>query len=109
MAELQGGHSGFFRTYKRVAGVFYWQGMKNDIKQFITQCHQCQQSKTKTLAPAGLLQPLPIPSKVWSEISMDFIGGLPRVGKQDTILVVLIDSQNMPISSYWGIHTMLVM
>ncbi|KAK2428020.1 hypothetical protein QL285_026563 [Trifolium repens] len=60
--------------------------MKQDIKNFIMQCQQCQQSKTQTLAPAGLLQPLPIPTKVWSEISMNFIGGLPRVGKQDTVI-----------------------
>lgn len=52
-------------------------------------CQQCQQSKVETLTPVGLLQPLPIPTKVWTENSMDFIGGLPRVGKQDTILVVI--------------------
>lgn len=63
--------------------------MKQDIKDFIMKCQQCQQSKMKTLAPAGLLQSLPIPTKVWPDISMDFIGSLPRVGKNDTILVVV--------------------
>lgn len=53
------------------------------------KCQQCQQSKVETLAPAGLLQPLPIPTKVWTDISMNFIGGLPRVRKHDTILVVV--------------------
>lgn len=26
-----GGHSGFFRTYKRTSTLFYWEGMKKDI------------------------------------------------------------------------------
>nr|KYP45086.1 Transposon Ty3-G Gag-Pol polyprotein [Cajanus cajan] len=85
----QGGHSGFFRTYKRISVVFHWEGMKGDIKQFIVKCITCQQNKYETLSPAGLLQPLPIPSKVWSDISMDFIGGLPRVQGKDTIMVVV--------------------
>lgn len=53
------------------------------------RCQQCQQSKVETMSPAGLLQPLPIPTKVWNDISMDFIGGLPRVVKHDTIFVVV--------------------
>ncbi|WVY96197.1 hypothetical protein V8G54_028348 [Vigna mungo] len=84
-----GGHSGYFRTFKRVAGVLYWEGMKRDIKEFVMQCAVCQCNKTETLAPAGLLQPLPIPTQVWSDISMDFIGGLPKVQGKDTILVVV--------------------
>ncbi|WVZ14456.1 hypothetical protein V8G54_012022 [Vigna mungo] len=84
-----GGHSGYFRTFKRVAGVLYWEGMKRDIKEFVMQCAVCQCNKTETLAPAVLLQPLPIPTQVWSDISMDFIGGLPKVQGKDTILVVV--------------------
>jgi hypothetical protein len=30
-----GGHSGFYRTYRRVAANVYWVGMKNTIQQFV--------------------------------------------------------------------------
>ena len=30
-----GGHSGFFRTYKRIAGLLYWEGMKSRIQKYI--------------------------------------------------------------------------
>ena len=35
------------------------------------------------------MQPLPIPKAVWEDISLDFITGLPKVGRVDTILVVV--------------------
>ncbi|XP_044500293.1 uncharacterized protein LOC123221524 [Mangifera indica] len=84
-----GGHSGFLRTYKRISTVLYWEGMKSDIKQFVAECEVCQRTKYEALSPAGLLQPLPIPSRIWEDVSMDFITGLPKVKGFDTILVVV--------------------
>lgn len=84
-----GGHAGDFKTYQRMAAEWYWMGMRKDITAYVKQCHVCQQSKASTLSPLGLLQPLPISDKVWEDISMDFIEGLPNSMGWDSILVVV--------------------
>ena len=35
------------------------------------------------------MQPLPVPHKIWDDVSMDFIEGLPKSKGCDTILVVV--------------------
>ena len=84
-----GGHSGFLRTYKRIAGELYWQGMKAVIKKYCAECLICQRNKTLCLSPAGLLLPLAIPTQVWSDISMDFVEGLPKAAGFEVIFVVV--------------------
>lgn len=84
-----GGHSGYKKTYQRTKCDFYWFGMKKDIRQFIRECQVCQQHKVSHTLPAGLLQPLPIPTSIWTNISMDFIEGLPKVHGHTIILVVV--------------------
>ncbi|KAL5571190.1 hypothetical protein UlMin_020787 [Ulmus minor] len=86
---LVGGHSGFFQTFKRISENLFWHGMKKDIRDYLAGCKVCQKSKSDTLSPAGLLQPLPIPTLIWEDISMDFVGGLPQSKGIDTILVVV--------------------
>ncbi|KAF0925974.1 hypothetical protein E2562_019042 [Oryza meyeriana var. granulata] len=56
---------------------------------WVRSCTTCQRNKTETLPPAGLLQPLEVPSQVWADISMDFIEGLPKVGGKSVILTVV--------------------
>jgi hypothetical protein len=63
--------------------------MKKDIQQYVQTCVVCQQVKTSNTLPAGLLQPLPIPSQVWDYVAIDFITGLPLSYGYTTILVVI--------------------
>ncbi|GJZ43956.1 zinc finger, CCHC-type containing protein [Tanacetum coccineum] len=48
-----------------------------------------QEAHTTPLGGHGLLQPLPIPTQIWKDISMDFIVGLRPSCRFDTILVVV--------------------
>ena len=84
-----GGHAGIKRTLVRLAANFFWPGMQQSVISYIAQCTICQQIKSATTVPAGLLQPLPIPESVWDDITMDFITALPVSRGMTTILVVV--------------------
>lgn len=47
--------------------------------------------KASQQAPAGFLQPLPVPTERWESISMDFITSLPRTSKGNTQILVVVD------------------
>jgi hypothetical protein len=88
-SDPSAGHSGYHKTLARAKSNFIWKGMRQDIKKFVRECAVCQVSKPESIHPPGLLQPLPIPSRVWSDISMDFIEGLPSSHVFSVIMVVV--------------------
>lgn len=47
-------------------------------------------NKGETLAPPGLLSPLPMLERVWEEISMDFVDSLPP-SQGKTVIMVVVD------------------
>jgi hypothetical protein len=49
------------------------------VRDYVRACAVCQHNKTEAFHLAGLLQPLDVPSQVWSDISLDFVEGLPKV------------------------------
>jgi hypothetical protein len=83
------GHSGFTKTYDRVKCSFFWDGMKQDVRNFVAECEVCQHNKGETVKSLGTLQLLPIPPVIWRDISMDFIVGLPKSGNKSIIMVVV--------------------
>jgi hypothetical protein len=85
----QGGHSGFPVTYRRLLALFKWPTMKHMTREYVRSCRTCQQTKPERIPPAGLLQPLPIPSAPWETATMDFIDGLPPSRQYNYLLVVV--------------------
>lgn len=84
-----GGHSGRDATMQRMKALFYWKGLSKDILAFIRSCGVCQTCKYDNSASPGLIQPLPIPESIWTDISMDFIDGLPLSFSESVIFVVV--------------------
>jgi len=83
------GHEGVQRTWHRLHRDFHFPHMRRIVQDFVRGCATCQRFKSEHLLPAGLLQPLPIPSAVWADIGMDFIEALPRVEGKSVILSVV--------------------
>lgn len=63
--------------------------MREIIARFIKECGTCQRNKGENVSSPGLLQPLDIPSQVWSSVSIDFIKGFLKSGGYTTILVIV--------------------
>ena len=84
-------HPGSTKMYRNLCEHFWWDGMKNDIAQFVARCLTCQQEKIKHQRPSGLLQPLSIPQWKWEQISMDFVSGLPRTRRDHDSIWVIVD------------------
>lgn len=63
--------------------------MTTYIQAFIHSCDVRQRCKYDTAAYPGLIHPLPIPELIWTDISIDFIDGLPPFAGKTMILVVV--------------------
>jgi hypothetical protein len=83
------GHEGIQKTLVRLRQDFYLPGDRTLVQDFVRSCDSCQRNKTPTTHPAGLLQPLDVPSQVWADISMDLVDGLPKVHGKSVILTVV--------------------
>ena len=88
-ASISGGHSGVDATMKRLTSVVYWKGLKKAVRQYVWECEVCQRYTYDVSTYLGFLQPLLIPYRVWSDISLDFIEGLPKLRGKGVILVVV--------------------
>ena len=84
------GHFGRDKTYAMLSTHYYWPRMKQDVERLVQRCMTFLQAKSKS-NPFGLYTPLPIPNVPWSDISMDFVLGLPRSKHGHDAIFVVVD------------------
>ncbi|KAI2661187.1 Transposon Tf2-9 polyprotein [Labeo rohita] len=83
------GHQGVQRTISFIDRAFWWRTLRRDVQEYVQACNICARSKTSNSPSTGELQPLPIPKRPWSHISVDFVTGLPDSQGKNTILTIV--------------------
>ena len=86
--SLQTGHPGREETYRIVAREWYWPKMSDDIRRFVRNCELCRKSTPWRDGRHGYLRPLPVPSRTWQHLTVDFITGLPLSEGKSNLMVV---------------------
>jgi hypothetical protein len=84
-------HPGSTKIYQDLRQYFWWTRMKREIAKYVSECDTCQRVKASHLKASGTLQPLPIPSWKWEDISMNLIVGLPNTSQKHDSIWVIID------------------
>lgn len=96
------GYFGYHKTISCIKQSFLWFEMCRMVKEFLQQYDVCQRFKNDYMKPIGLLQPLPIPTRIWIDVSMDFIEGLPP-SHGYTVIMVVVD--RLTICPFYCIKT----
>ena len=84
-------HPGVRKMYHDLKEVFWWEGMKRDVLDYVTKCLTCQQVKAQHQRLVGLHQYLKIHMWKWECVTMDFLTGLPKTQKGYDSIWVIID------------------
>jgi hypothetical protein len=88
-----GGLDGHFvheKTFTQLNSLYYWLGMRTNVKKFVNKCRNFEHAKGKRQNTI-LYQPLSIPERPWDAVSMDFVLGLPRTQRGFDSIFVVVD------------------
>ena len=84
------GHIGRDKTLQLVAEQFYWSSMWREVDKLVKSCQMCQVPQGSA-TKVGLYLPFSISEQPWTDVSMDFVLGLPRTQKGNDSIFVVVD------------------
>jgi len=89
------GHYGMQHTSDYVRWWYWWLWLYMDTEKLCKSCKTCVQAKEKYQKPQGKLHPLPIATRPWDAIGMDFIEPFPEVNRYNYLWVVICRMTSM--------------
>ena len=84
------GHFGQDKTFHILFSRYHWPQLRKDTNNFVKRCIICQTTKG-TSTNARLYSPLPIPTTIWEDLSIDFVLELPKTQRQHDAIMVVVD------------------
>ena len=95
-----GGHKGITKTLKRIQQYYSWDGMKQDVKNYVRTCHDCQKRKLvreKTKAPMLITD---TPSEAFQKVAIDIVGPLPETENGNKYILTTQDQLTKFCTAY---------
>ena len=84
------GHPGKDTMVSMILRRWFWPKLRNSVRQFIRNCDICGRTSVWREAKAGFLRSLPIPERIGTELTIDFVTDLP-VSEGCTNIMVITD------------------
>ena len=84
------GHTRVYKTMELVKQRYWWKGMGKDIENYVKSCPVCQVMKSDHRKKAGPLQPIPIPTRKWAQITTNLVTDLPPCARY-TAIAIFVD------------------
>lgn len=87
--QISSAHPGRNKTELLVRARYYWKGIPTFVKQYVENCTKCHNYQVPRDKTPGFLHPLPIPSRPWADVSMDFKSFPPDKQGFDHVFIVI--------------------
>ncbi|KAI0992810.1 hypothetical protein K3495_g15374 [Podosphaera aphanis] len=71
------GHPGKDTMVGLILRRWFWPKLRDSVRRFIRNCDVCGRTTVWREAKAGFLKSLPIPERIGSDLTIDFVTGLP--------------------------------
>uniref|UniRef100_A0A0W0F957 Putative reverse transcriptase-RNaseH-integrase n=1 Tax=Moniliophthora roreri TaxID=221103 RepID=A0A0W0F957_MONRR len=83
------GHFGQNCTPAIIQHSYTWPRIWDFVKDYVRSCTDCCRNKSHRHQPYRMLKPLPVPTRPWDSISLNFIEQLPNSNGHTSILVII--------------------
>lgn len=89
--NILAGHTGYWKTLKRVKETYYWPKMPHDVYDYVTNCEICQEAKPSTQNSKSVMGGFRDPKYPWRLIAIDFVGPLIRSKQGNAWILTVVD------------------
>ena len=91
-------HLGSKKKYHDCKKIYWWDGIKKDITEYVAKCPYCQQVKEEPLKPGDLTQNIEVLTRKWEAINIDFVVCLPKTRRHHDSIWVIMDRMTKSIN-----------